>query len=143
MIVGKTFTFDAAHQLPKYRGDCNKLHGHTYKLEVEAYGPVVTNERSTIEGMVIDFKDLKDLVEEVVLNNLDHSYLNDIFENPTAEIIAFKIFYELDKYFEEEEDRGISKVRLWETPTSYVEVRHEDLQHFLQHTRGGKLPWTG
>jgi 6-pyruvoyltetrahydropterin/6-carboxytetrahydropterin synthase len=133
MRIGKIFTFDAAHYLPKYKGDCHNLHGHTYKLEVEVYGPIVKNNKSTIEGMVMDFKDLKEMVEEVVLSSLDHTYLNDKFDNPTAELIALKIFAQLDMYFEEEQDRGISKIRLWETSTSYVEVHYEDLQHFLQH----------
>jgi len=82
MIVVKEFTFESAHYLSGYDGKCSNLHGHTYTLEVAVEGEVKEN------GMVIDFKELSDIVKENILDNLDHVLLNDIIDNPTAENTA-------------------------------------------------------
>lgn len=75
----KIFKFDAAHNLTKYHGKCERLHGHTYKLVVTVKGKLDE------QDMVIDFALLKDIVQKEVIDILDHAYLNDIIENPTAE----------------------------------------------------------
>ncbi|MBT1247583.1 MULTISPECIES: 6-carboxytetrahydropterin synthase QueD [unclassified Thermosipho (in: thermotogales)] len=116
LLITKEFTFDAAHNLVKYHGKCERLHGHTYKLIVTVAG------EKDEEGMVIDFIELKNIVKENVLNILDHSYINDIIEQPSAENIAEWIWERLteklktDRYF-------LYEVKLYETPTSYVTLR--------------------
>ncbi|APT74198.1 6-pyruvoyl tetrahydropterin synthase [Thermosipho melanesiensis] len=116
MFVTKEFTFDAAHNLIKYHGKCEKLHGHTYKLLVTVAG------KKDEEGMVIDFLELKKIVKENVLNILDHSYINEIIEQPSAENIAEWIWERLkeklntERYF-------LYEIKLYETPTSYVTLR--------------------
>jgi len=82
LCVVKEFTFDAAHNLVQYHGKCEKLHGHTYKLQI-----VVCGEKDE-EGMVIDFIELKEIVKREVLNYLDHAYINEIIPQPSAENIA-------------------------------------------------------
>lgn len=114
MIIVKQATFDSAHQLKWHKGKCKNLHGHTYKLEVGVKGKINEN------GIVIDFGDLKKIIEEKVIEKYDHKLLNDYFENPTAENIAVQILKDL-------KSDGVALVRLWETPTCYVEVTHEDL----------------
>jgi 6-pyruvoyltetrahydropterin/6-carboxytetrahydropterin synthase len=89
MFVSKEFTFDAAHFLTKYHGKCEHLHGHTYKLRVTVEGEIQSN------GLVLDFKFLKKIVKEKVLNQYDHRCLNDFFENPTAEIVCKQIWDDL------------------------------------------------
>lgn len=111
MKVCKIFTFDAAHFLPNHPGKCRNLHGHTYKLEVELEGPI-----NPETGMVMDFGDLKQEVGGV-LDKLDHHYLNDIWENPTAEQMSIGIKNELL-----EMGLPVNRIRLWETATSYAEV---------------------
>ena len=135
MIICKVFTFDASHQLPKHKGKCKNLHGHTYKLEIEIEGPVVRNDKSTIDGMVADFGDIADVVEKTILVNVDHCHLNKLLDNPTAENLAIRIFAVMTKYFEEVPNPKLKKVRLWETPTSYVECNDEDLQYLYKHQR--------
>lgn len=116
IFVTKEFTFDAAHNLIKYHGKCEKLHGHTYKLLVTVAG------KKDEEGMVIDFLELKKIVKENVLNILDHSYINEIIEQPSAENIAEWIWERLkeklntERYF-------LYEIKLYETPTSYVTLR--------------------
>jgi len=109
----KEATPNAAHNLVSYKGKCESLHGHTYKLQV-----VVCGERDE-EGMVIDFLDLKRIVHEQVLSVLDHSYINDHVPQPTAENIAEWIWNKLYPHLRTDRYELI-EVRLWETPTSYV-----------------------
>jgi queuosine biosynthesis protein QueD len=92
LCVVKEFTFDAAHNLVQYHGKCEKLHGHTYKLQI-----VVCGEKDE-EGMVIDFVELKEIVKREVLSYLDHAYINEIIPQPSAENIAEWIWERLEKY---------------------------------------------
>ena len=87
-----TDKFCAAHQLVGYPGDCANLHGHTWKVEMVIAGPSL-NEME----MLIDFRDAKDTLNEI-LAPLDHNgSLNDILQidHPTAEYLAWHIFYEI------------------------------------------------
>ena len=87
ITVTKRFSFEACHHLPYYKGACHNIHGHSYKLDVTVGGEVIEDKNNEKCGMIIDFKDLKEIVNRVV-NHLDHSNLNEYFENPTAENIA-------------------------------------------------------
>lgn len=81
--------FAAAHFLSHYRGKCERLHGHNYKVRVWAKGDGLDQ-----GGMLLDFGELKAALREV-LESLDHSLLNDmpVFEgDPSAERIAEHIF---------------------------------------------------
>ena len=109
--VTHAFTFEAAHQLPWHSGRCRNLHGHGYRLEVTVEGPL------TEQGIVIDFADLRDLVEAEVITRYDHRYLNDLLDNPTAELIAQDIWKHL-----EATGARLRRIRLWETPDSWVEL---------------------
>lgn len=108
MLVCKEFTFEAAHKLLNYKGKCANLHGHTYKLQITVSGPVKK------DGMVMDFTELNKIVETAVLKKLDHSYLNEIIKQPTAENISIWIWDQLKKPLR------MYQITLWETPTSYV-----------------------
>lgn len=113
MFLSKDFTFDSAHFLTKYHGKCENLHGHTYKLRVTVEGPVGE------DGMVMDFSDLKKLVKEKVIDRYDHQNLNDFFENPSAELVAMKIWEDLAPNLPVK----LHEVTLWETAESFVTYR--------------------
>jgi len=117
--ITKLFEFEAAHHLPNYEGECAKVHGHSYKLEVEVSGEINMN-----TGMIIDFTLLKYVVRDNVLVWCDHSDLNHTFELPTAESMVMAISYILADAFK---NKGVSlvRVRLWATSTSYAEWRAE------------------
>lgn len=119
ITVTKIFMFEACHHLPHYEGACHNLHGHSYKLEVTVGGNVVEDHTNPKCGMIIDFKDLKNIVNEVAVNKYDHSYLNDFFPNPTAEIMVEKIAKDIVKRL----PKGVCLMscKLWETTTSYAE----------------------
>jgi len=108
MFVTRKFTFDSAHKLPDYQGKCKNLHGHTYRLEVTVQG------EPDDKGMIMDFAVLKDIVKKNVLDIIDHSYLNDIIEQPTAENIVMWIWKKLEK------EINLHELRLWETSDSSV-----------------------
>ncbi|MBU0982106.1 6-carboxytetrahydropterin synthase QueD [Patescibacteria group bacterium] len=112
MLVSKEFTFDSAHFLTDYKGKCERLHGHTYKLRVTVEGEIGSN------GLVMDFVDLKGLVKERILEKYDHQNLNDFFENPSAENMAVKFWEELSGGLPG--SVKLWEIRLWETPNSFV-----------------------
>lgn len=119
ITVTKIFMFEACHHLPHYDGDCHNLHGHSYKLEVTISGRIEADTFNPKCGMIMDFKDLKKLVNRVAVDKYDHSYLNDFFPNPTAEIMVGKIARDLMK--ELPEGTFLMSCKLWETTTSYAE----------------------
>lgn len=86
MEIFKEFTFEAAHRLPNLPDwhKCRRLHGHSFRIELHLSGPV-----REPEGWIVDFADIKKAFSPV-LDQLDHSYLNDIegLENPTSETLA-------------------------------------------------------
>lgn len=119
VAVTKEFTFDSAHHLYAYDGACKSLHGHTYRLVVTVSGHL--DER----GFVIDFKDLKRIVEETVVDRLDHRYLNETLPpmNTTAENMVVWIFEQLEAaLLREPGGLLVERLVLWETPTSCAEV---------------------
>ncbi|MGE5307510.1 MAG: 6-carboxytetrahydropterin synthase QueD [Deltaproteobacteria bacterium] len=99
--------FSSAHNLRGYKGKCESLHGHNWKVEAEARSRTLDK-----TGMVMDFHLLKDQLRGV-LDGLDHKYLNSLppFKetNPTSENIARYIFTQLKKKVP-----GLSSVVVWE-----------------------------
>ena len=120
MLLSKDFTFDAAHNLINYHGKCERLHGHTYKLRVIVEGTPDS------EGMIIDFIELKAVVKERVISRLDHSYINEIISQPSAENIALWIWDELEESVRRENCR-LYEIHVWETADSRVILRREDM----------------
>ncbi|MCK5025531.1 MAG: 6-carboxytetrahydropterin synthase QueD [Nanoarchaeota archaeon] len=114
MKISKEFVFDAAHKLLWHKGKCQNLHGHTYKLIVTVEGQLNEN------GIVMDFGDLKKIIVNNVISKLDHKYLNDIFENPTAENMVIWIWNQLKHKL------NLYEIRLWESPTSCVVYNGEE-----------------
>lgn len=71
----KKFRFEAAHALVGYDGKCRNIHGHSYELQVTVKGMPVDEPGNPKNGMVIDFHDLKRIVNEEVVERLDHSFI--------------------------------------------------------------------
>ena len=108
--------FSSAHQLRGYKGKCENLHGHNYKIEIYARGRELDN-----IGLLVDFGELKDAADEVV-QYLDHRNINelppfDVELNPSAENLAR---YILERVASRVGDQRVQvyKVRCFETPTS-------------------------
>lgn len=108
--------FSSAHQLRGYRGKCENLHGHNYKIEIYARGRELNH-----IGLLVDFVELKEAADEVV-TFLDHRNINELppFDaelNPSAENLARFILERVAARVGDERAR-IYKVRCFETPTS-------------------------
>jgi len=108
--------FSSAHQLRGYKGKCENLHGHNYKIEIYARGRELNN-----IGLLVDFVELKDAANELVAY-LDHKNLNELEpfiteQNSSAENVAR---YCLEKLAGKLNDERVEiyKVRCFETPTS-------------------------
>lgn len=109
-------TFSAAHRLPEHEGKCCRLHGHTYGLEVTVEG--TPQDSGPAAGMIMDFADLRERVDRLIVQHLDHQLLNEVLGFvPTVEAVAAWAFERL-------EDAGLPvvRVRLSEGPNTYVEV---------------------
>lgn len=71
----RLFSFEMAHALQGYDGPCSNIHGHTYRLEVTVIGTPIADEAHPRNGMVLDFRDLKQLVQKTVVEEVDHALL--------------------------------------------------------------------
>lgn len=103
--------FSSAHNLIGYKGKCEELHGHNWKIEA-----VASKDKLDKSGMVLDFRYLKTELNEVV-EKLDHKYLNNLayFKkvNPTSENIAKYIYDRLRPKI-----AGLKSVTVWENNVS-------------------------
>ena len=107
--------FAAAHRLRNFKGGCERLHGHNWKIEV-----YVTGNKLEDNGLLIDFRDIKEATGKVI-DKLDHRFLNELepFKtiNPSSENIARHIFNSLSSEFNNKEVR-IAKVTVWESDSA-------------------------
>ena len=108
--------FSSAHQLRGYKGKCENLHGHNYRVEIYARGSELDN-----IGLLVDFGELKEAADEVVAY-LDHRNINELppFDeelNPSAENLARYILERVSTRVGDDRVR-VYKVRCFETPTS-------------------------
>ena len=124
MLLKREFTFDAAHNLTAYHGKCERLHGHTYRLEVVLSG------YPDKEGMILDFVKVKEIVGEHIISKFDHAYLNDIFPQPSAENIAAYVFKTLDPLLSGAPNCKLHEVRVWESQRSSVVFGRDDLKYY-------------
>jgi len=108
-------SFSAAHQLRGYKGKCERLHGHNWKVQVH-----IVAERLNEVDIAVDFQELKQLTHEVI-DPLDHNILNEIFpfteKNPSSENIAKYVYDSLKKKINSE-TIYLSAVTVWESETS-------------------------
>jgi 6-pyruvoyltetrahydropterin/6-carboxytetrahydropterin synthase len=115
--IAKTFTFQAAHLLPNHDGKCAQLHGHSYRVDVHARGPINGPTGKPDEGMVLDFARIA-AAWRLVEPHLDHRFLNDVLDFPTtAENLASYLLTRLH-----DAQPAVCSVRVWETATSWAEV---------------------
>jgi len=131
VTVTRRVTFSAGHRLynPKFDeqknrdvfGACANAsgHGHNYRLEVQVTGPINAD-----TGMVVNLKEMKQIIEEEVISKVDHMNLNsdvDFMKGviPTTENLAMKIFEILDNRI----GQGLlSRIVLWESENNRAEV---------------------
>ncbi len=146
--ITKEFTWCMAHMLANHNGKCRNIHGHTYKMQVEITrneGGVIKNLGNTEHGMVLEFNDLKTIVNEIIVDKLDHAFLYwtdstdpmeheiagilkkydrkmvEINYRPTAEEMAINFRDQINKRIEEH-GVYVSSLIVWESPTSFAKI---------------------
>jgi len=114
--IFKDFTFSAAHAIRGHTRGCQNLHGHNYRVRVHLQA-----ERLDGLGMVLDFADLKEMMQEI-LGPFDHRVINDIppFDqrNTTAELFSQYVFEEVDRRLAERERVRVTRVEVWENDSA-------------------------
>jgi 6-pyruvoyltetrahydropterin/6-carboxytetrahydropterin synthase len=104
-------SFSAAHRLREYDGNCERLHGHNWQVEVS-----VASERLDDRGIALDFRAIKAAVNDI-LSGLDHRYLNEVapFDrlNPSSENVARYLFEEMERKVPA--PARIARVTVWES----------------------------
>ena len=107
-------SFASAHALRNYKGRCENVHGHNWKVRV-----VIEGEKLDATGMLVDFLDVKSFMGEI-LDRIDHQFLNEIppFDviNPSAENIAEYFYQQMTgRLAETPVPVRIREVKIWET----------------------------
>ena len=117
-------TFAAGHALRGYKGKCENVHGHNYKVRV-----TLTGSQLDSTGLLYDFVEVKRRMDAII-ERLDHRFINDIapFDqlNPSAENLARYFYQELDQALREAAAQvpvRIGEVRVWETDTTTAAYR--------------------
>jgi 6-pyruvoyltetrahydropterin/6-carboxytetrahydropterin synthase len=134
LSITKIFSFEAAHRISNYQGACSQIHGHSYKLQI-----TVSAEMPGENDMILDFKILKELVQNHVLSYWDHSlmlkentenrqFLNSypgkiywMTSEPTAERMLLHISQKLTPTLPDHVD--LEEIVLFETETSFAKWR--------------------
>jgi 6-pyruvoyltetrahydropterin/6-carboxytetrahydropterin synthase len=117
-------TFAAGHALRNYRGKCENVHGHNYRVRVTIGGADLDS-----AGLLVDFVEIKRVLRAII-EKLDHQFLNDIepFDklNPTAENMARYFHEEITEHLDSgarENPVRVSEVKIWETDTATATYR--------------------
>lgn len=104
-------TFDSAHALRGYKGPCENMHGHTFRVQV-----FLSGEKLNKLGLLMDFREIRNELKKI-LDKFDHQNLNEVSEfknqNPSSENIAKIVFEELKKTFPH-----VAKVTVWESAST-------------------------
>lgn len=111
--VTREFSFDASHNLPRHKGKCHRVHGHTWVVKITCCGSL--NVSGPESGMVIDYGRIKEAMAPII-EKLDHYHLNNIpgLANPTSEILAKWIYDKAKPHFHE----MLESVEVMESPGS-------------------------
>jgi 6-pyruvoyltetrahydropterin/6-carboxytetrahydropterin synthase len=142
--VTKRFHFEMAHALFEYDGMCRNIHGHSYNLQVTLLGEPKNEPGHPKDGMVMDFADLKEIVNSEIVNRFDHSLMvnsqvpesqKELLQKttnrmilvdfqPTSENIVAYIAEILQQHLPQ--NVSLFSIRLYETVTAFAEWFAED-----------------
>ncbi len=107
--------FSAAHQLRGYKGNCENMHGHNWRVQIN----IAAGRLNDID-IAMDFREVKHIAREVILP-LDHAFLNEVFpfteKNPSSENIAKWIYDSLKKKINGD-DLRVAGVTVWESDSA-------------------------
>jgi 6-pyruvoyltetrahydropterin/6-carboxytetrahydropterin synthase len=149
MRITRRLEFDAGHRIPDHASQCRHLHGHRYALEVTLSGEIANRPGTPVDGMVMDFSQVKEVAKRHVADVWDHAFL--VFRGdrevadflhrlpdhktvelgvvPTAENLAVIAFRILDPLYRSDygNELRLERVRIYETPNCWADATREDL----------------
>lgn len=145
MRITRRLEFDAGHRIPDHQSQCRHLHGHRYAIEVTLSGDIIRQPGSPVDGMVMDFSEVKNLARKHLVEAWDHAFLvfrgdkpvvdflNSMPDHktvlldavPTAENLALIAFRILDVVYRDTYGNHLrlERVRLYETPNCWADVQ--------------------
>lgn len=149
MKITRRLEFDAGHRIPDHRSQCRHLHGHRYVIEVTLAGAVIEAAGQPVNGMVMDFSEVKAIARCHLVDLWDHAFLcyrgdTPVVEFlaslpghktvlldvvPTAENLARLAFELLDPHYRDVYGNHLrlERIRLYETPNCWAEVTRAEL----------------
>jgi 6-pyruvoyltetrahydropterin/6-carboxytetrahydropterin synthase len=141
--ITRKFEFDAGHRIPNHLSLCKNLHGHRYVLEATITGDLVSDDKASDFGMVLDFGEIKSVIKTHLIDEWDHAFLvydgdlavKDFLASlpnhktivlpvvPTAENLAKLAFEKISQIIQEKVDKRliVKHVRLYETPNCWAD----------------------
>jgi 6-pyruvoyltetrahydropterin/6-carboxytetrahydropterin synthase len=144
MEITTRLEFDAGHRIPDHKSQCRNLHGHRYAIEITLSGDIINQDKSSDNGMVMDFSDVKNIARAAVVDVWDHAFIvyqhDDAVLNflnslpnhktvvfpkiPTAENMAAEAFRILKAQYKDSYGNHLKlvRVRLYETPNSWTDA---------------------
>jgi len=148
MQITRRLEFDAGHRIPDHQSQCRHLHGHRYAVEITLSGEVVLASGQPVNGMIMDFSEIKSLAKQHLVDAWDHAFLAyqgdapvvnflatlsdhktvllDVV--PTVENLAVIAFAKLRGVYLDTYGNHLrlEHLRLYETPNCWADVRHSD-----------------
>ena len=149
MQVTRRLEFDAGHRIPDHHSQCRHLHGHRYAIEVTLSGEVIRSESGSMNGMVMDFSEIKSLAKQHLVDAWDHAFLafrgdapvvaflSTLADHktvlldlvPTVENLAAIAFARLDAVYLDQygNQLRLERIRLYETPNCWADASRQDV----------------
>jgi len=144
MRITRRLEFDAGHRIPDHASQCRHLHGHRYAIEITLSGEIIERAGSAVDGMVMDFGDIKSIANHHLVEAWDHAFLAYRHDNvvvemlsrlpdhktvlldfvPTAENLAAAAFQILDPLYRDNYGNKLrlEQIRLYETPNCWADA---------------------
>jgi len=148
MRITRRLEFDAGHRIPDHRSLCRHLHGHRYAIEITLAGDIIDQPGSPLNGMVMDFSEVKALAKMHIVDAWDHAFLAYAGDTevmrfldslpghktvaldvvPTAENLARIAFRVLDGVYRDTfgNHLRLERIRLYETPNCWADALREE-----------------
>jgi len=154
MQITRRLEFDAGHRIPDHRSQCRHLHGHRYVIEITLSGTVIEAAGEAVNGMVMDFADVKSVARRHLVDLWDHAFLcyrgdkpvADFLASlpghktvlldvvPTAENLVRLAFEILEPHYRDTYGNHLhlERIRLYETPNCWAEVTRAEMLGIVQ-----------
>ena len=148
MQITRRLEFDAGHRIPDHQSQCRHLHGHRYAIEITLAGDIIQSAGQPLNGMVMDFSEIKALAKQHLVDAWDHAFLAyrqdapvvDFLATlsghktvlldavPTVENLAALAFSVLNAVYLDTYGNHLrlEHLRLYETPNCWADVRRTD-----------------